>query len=358
MVKKLITTTGCFNTGSSAITHLISEMDGVCCPSGTYEIRLLYDPDGISDLEYNLIENPHRQNTCNAIGRFKKYIEFNSNRLTNHHYEQLCHGHFREISYDYVREISGFSFLACSHIDNYNRGYLYWVVNRVYKKIVSLLFNRIPPRFLSSSILGSKKLYAGSFDKNKFLEATRRYMGQILSYINYSGSDLVMLDQLLPPTNIRRYARYLPLDYELKTFIVERDPRDLYVTCKYLIKTDAIPCQNPEIFCKWFLWTRNQTFLQPDSDVIMRVQFEDMIYDYENTRKKIIQFCGIEGRGCSKKQTIFDPLLSINNTQVWYRYPQSLKEVAYIQEHLKDYCYDFDSNEMKPNFKEGKMFDC
>ena len=32
--------------------------------------------------------------------------------------------------------------------------------------------------------------------------------------------------------------------------------------------------------------------------------------------------------------------------------------VAYIQEHLKDYCYDFDSYEMKPDFKEGKMFDC
>lgn len=356
--KILITTTGCFNTGSSAITHLLSEMDGVCCPTGTYEMRLLYDPDCISDLEFQLIENPHRHNSSNAIDRFKRYIDFNSQRLTNYHYEKLCHGHFREISYAYIKAISDFCYYACSHIDIYNKGFLPWLMNRVYKKMVSVLFNRIPPGFLPFSIIGDQKLYAGTFDGNKFLEATRQYVGQILSYIDPSGNDVVILDQLVPPTNIKRYSRYLPLDYNLKTIIVERDPRDLYVTCKYLIKTNIIPCQSPDVFCRWFLWTRGQSFLQPDSDAILRLYFEDMIYDYENTRKKILHFCGLEGKTCSRKGQIFQPHLSLNNTQVWHRYPQSLKEVAYIQEHLKDYCYNFDSYEMKPDFKNGKMFDC
>lgn len=356
--KFLITTTGCFNTGSSAITHLLSEMDGVCCKTGTYELRLLYDPDCISDLECHLIENPHRQNTSNAIVRFKKFIDFNSNRLTNYHYEQMCDGHFREISYDYIRAISEFCYRACSHIDIYNKGFFPWVLNRVYQKIIFSLYDRIPPRFLPFSVIGNQKLYAGTFDRSKFLEATRHYMGQILSYMNPSDKDTIIIDQLLPPTNIERYARYLPSDYELKTFVVERDPRDLYVTCKYLIKTNIIPCQSPDVFCQWFLWTRRQCQLQPDSDAWMRVRFEDLIYDYENTRQKIIRFCGLEGRACSKKGQIFNPYLSLNNTQVWYRYPKSLKEVEYIQEHLKDYCYNFDIYDLKPDFKEGKMFDC
>ena len=356
--KFLITTTGCFNTGSSAITHLLSEMDGVCCKTGTYELRLLYDPDCISDLECHLIENPHRQNTSNAIVRFKKFIDFNSNRLTNYHYEQMCDGHFREISYDYIREISEFCYRACSHIDIYNKGFFPWVLNRVYQKIIFSLYDRIPPRFLPFSVIGNQKLYAGTFDRSKFLEATRHYMGQILSYMNPSDRDTIIIDQLLPPTNIERYARYLPSDYKLKTFVVERDPRDLYVTCKYLIKTNIIPCQSPDVFCQWFLWTRRQCQLQPDSDAWMRVRFEDLIYDYENTRQKIIRFCGLEGRACSKKGQIFNPYLSLNNTQVWYRYPKSLKEVEYIQEHLKDYCYNFDIYDLKPDFKEGKMFDC
>jgi hypothetical protein len=333
-------------------------MDGVCCKTGTYELRLLYDPDCISDLECHLIENPHRQNTSNAIVRFKKFIDFNSNRLTNYHYEQMCDGHFREISYDYIRAISEFCYRACSHIDIYNKGFFPWVLNRVYQKIIFSLYDRIPPRFLPFSVIGNQKLYAGTFDRSKFLEATRHYMGQILSYMNPSDKDTIIIDQLLPPTNIERYARYLPSDYELKTFVVERDPRDLYVTCKYLIKTNIIPCQSPDVFCQWFLWTRRQCQLQPDSDAWMRVRFEDLIYDYENTRQKIIRFCGLEGRACSKKGQIFNPYLSLNNTQVWYRYPKSLKEVEYIQEHLKDYCYNFDIYDLKPDFKEGKMFDC
>lgn len=72
----LITPTGYFNTGSSAITHMLTEIEGVENSSGVYEMRILFDPDCISDLEYNLIENPHRQNTSFALQRFKRYIDY------------------------------------------------------------------------------------------------------------------------------------------------------------------------------------------------------------------------------------------------------------------------------------------
>lgn len=70
--KLLITTTGFFNTGSSAITHILSEFDGVDNTGGVYEMRLLFDPDCISDLEYNLIDNPHRQNTSFALKKIQE----------------------------------------------------------------------------------------------------------------------------------------------------------------------------------------------------------------------------------------------------------------------------------------------
>ena len=84
--KLIITTTGFYNTGSSAITHMLSEFDGIDNKSGVYEMRFIYDPDCISDLEYNLIENPHRHNTSYSLVRFKKYIDFNSNNLTTKNY--------------------------------------------------------------------------------------------------------------------------------------------------------------------------------------------------------------------------------------------------------------------------------
>lgn len=54
---KVLTVTGFYSTGSSAVTDLIKECEGVFCKSD-YEVRFLHDPDGVSDLEYHLIENP------------------------------------------------------------------------------------------------------------------------------------------------------------------------------------------------------------------------------------------------------------------------------------------------------------
>lgn len=47
-------------TGESVIDDLLCECNNVC--HGTYEaeLRILHDPDAISDLEYHLVECPHR----------------------------------------------------------------------------------------------------------------------------------------------------------------------------------------------------------------------------------------------------------------------------------------------------------
>ena len=67
----ILTVTGCYGTGSSAVTDLIREFEGISCVSDS-EIRILHDPDGVSDLEYSLIENPNRHNSSQSIKRFKK----------------------------------------------------------------------------------------------------------------------------------------------------------------------------------------------------------------------------------------------------------------------------------------------
>ncbi len=356
--KLIVTTTGFYNTGSSAITHMLSEFDGVDNKSGVYEMRFIYDPDCISDLEYNLIENPHRYNTSYSIVRFKKYIDFNSNKFTNHHYEKLCEGNFRKISYDYINDISDFSYLGASHIDVYQKGKLFWIINRLYRKIVNSIWNYIPPRYIPGTLMKPQTQYAGTPDVNIFLNATRKYVSRILSYMNKTNSNVILLDQIFPPTNIKRYLRYIPDEYNVKTFIVDRDPRDLFVLCKYVENTQVIPCQTPEIFCNWFLWTRMQSHRQEKSNNYMRVQFEDLIYKYDETREAIVNYCGFNDMPCSKKKQIFKPLLSINNTQVWKRFPECSKEIEYISEKLKKFCYDYSSSQLAPDFVHGKVFEC
>ena len=68
---KLLTCASYHGTGSSAVTNLIDECDNIH-DMGDYEFRFVQDPDGICDLEYNLVINNHRLNSGYAIKRYKK----------------------------------------------------------------------------------------------------------------------------------------------------------------------------------------------------------------------------------------------------------------------------------------------
>lgn len=358
MKKTIITSTGFFNTGSSAITHLLSEIDGVENVTGVYEIRLLYDPDCISDLEYNLIDNPHRQNSGYALLRFKDYIDFNSNKLFNHHYERICKGNFRKISYDYIEEITDFRYQGVSHLDVLRKGRAFYFFYRCYRKLARFLLTRLNFPYVKETIMTPQMLFAPTYKRDVFYTATKKFVNKIIGFLNENNHDYIMIDQFVPASNIERYTNYIPNNYNIKVFVVDRDPRDLYVICKKMKLGKTIPCDNPYDFCRWFNWTRGQSVANDDPDCVMRVMFEDLIYEYEKTREKILEFCQLEDRTGRKKGTIFKPELSINNTQTWYRYPDTFEDVKIIENLLGDFCYNFDQYSIKPDFKKGKMFDC
>ena len=69
---KFITCASYYGTGSSAITDLVNECDNVH-DMGDYEFRFIQDPDGIADLEYNLVENNHRHNSGYALKRYENH---------------------------------------------------------------------------------------------------------------------------------------------------------------------------------------------------------------------------------------------------------------------------------------------
>ena len=357
-MKTLITTTGFSNTGSGAIIHLLSEFDGMANPIDNYEIRLLYDPDSISDLEYHIVEDPHRQNSGYALLRFKDYIDFNTNKFLNPHYERICKGKFREMSYNFLNDITEFRYHGSSYLDILRRGKLYWFLYRCYRKFVLLFLTRNTLPFVRPSLIAPKLLYAPTCNGDVFLQCAKKYVGSFLKYVNNTDDNYLMIDQFLPPTNVTRYERYIPDDYQLRAFIVDRDPRDLYVIFKKIGNNKALPCDDVNIFCDWYLWTRKQSRLIKDTKSVKRIQFEDLIYEYERTRNEIIAFCGLDENDCSRKRTIFKPELSINNTQTWIRFPDTHEDVKIIKSRLEDFCYDFESKQMKPDFENGKMFLC
>jgi len=169
---------------------------------------------------------------------------------------------------------------------------------------------------------------------------TRKYVSEIIKAANPEDADYLMMDQLTPSSNVNRCLRYF--DDNIRVIIVDRDPRDIFVLNKTIWKTTIVPT-NPIDFCKWYAYTHGCAKGQPlDKNRVIKIQFEDLVYRYSETVSVIEQFIGLSSTNHKKPFEGMNPKQSINNTWLFKDYePHS--EIIYIEEHLKEYLYDFDS---------------
>lgn len=337
---KILTTTGFYGTGSSAITDLFSEMNNVCV-KGDYEFRIFIDPDGISDLEYNLIDNANRHNTSNAIKRYIKQAKFLNGNAVIKRYNKFFGNKFLEETYKYIDQICEFKYKGIWYFDIYERGTIFWFFSRCYSKINLFLHRIVDKKYeRQKSLISENELsYAGTYNRNKFINATKRYTNELCRCFNNTNSEYVMLDQLVPPTNLKRYVRYFE---DIVVYIVDRDPRDLYLLEKIYWKGKTLPVYDVKIFVEWYAWTRGQYELFELPENAIKIQFEDMIYKYDETIETIMSVAGIHKEHHILKKKAFNPNISINNTHLWIKHPEYENDIKYIEEKLSKYCYSYE----------------
>ena len=77
-----------------------------------------------------------------------------------------------------------------------------------------------------------------------------------------------------------------------------------------------------------------------------------MVYEYKKTSAKVREFLHLPEN--PRPRTVFEPNLSIANTQVFKRFPQFAEDVRKIERELPEYLFDF-SKYPEPDFSK-KMF--
>lgn len=332
---KLITCAGYYRTGSSAISDFFSEFSN-CTSFGDFEFRFIQDPGGISDLEYNLVENNHRHNTSHAIKKFIKLVNFLDGNFYSPRYRIFFDDKFYEYSMEYVDNITQLQCNAWWHMDRIDRGGLFYFIDRVYGKLMGFLQKG---RANTSMLSFREPAYFTHISKGEFYAYTREYINKLFSYANKNKSEFLMVDQLVPPSNINRYLNYFD---DLKVICVERDPRDLYVLEKTKYRWGIMPYKDVETFCKWYIITREHRKREIDNkEKILRINFEDLIYQYDKTANKLIDFVGIGAENHTDKKTVFIPEKSVQNTKVFVNCPELVKEIQYIEFTLKEFLYDY-----------------
>lgn len=331
---KLITCTGYGSTGSSVVTDLLKEFEDVNS-YGDFEFRFLQDPHGLRDLEYGLFENNNRLNTGHYIKQFIKYSKFLSkSRVYN--YERYFSNNFKNLSDKFIGDIIDVKWSGYWHQDIIDehpiRKFFYYLERVIQKKIFK-------QRYSGANYYKNIMYYANPISKEEFYNKAKIYTDKLIKAMKIDKKyNFLALDQLVPPDHNQTYLNYFN---DLNIIIVDRDPRDLFLLEKYQYKHKWVPYDDIKKFVKWFRLIREHRKNEIKSDNVLYINFEDFIYDYDNSIDKVASFTGIDKTKWNSKRKYFNPDISIKNTKKWLVYSKAKEEIKYIEKELKEFLVEY-----------------
>ena len=329
------------STGSSAVTDYLKEYDSFQVLD-RIEFTWVSAADGLIDLEYHLF-HPHNRTTDSiyAIERFK----------------QLCKRKSKSI------QLAGMSPTALDRsVDDFLSSIIQttWKWNRPgYKSFLDKKIRALLRKFVFKWEIKHgeqwkkypfEDVYISIMPK-KFEEAARKHVKEILAGIGADFDKPIILDQPFAGNNPQACFKYFEDPYAI---VVDRDPRDNYVfgRTKLLGTQHLMPIEPVTEFVKYYRALRKNQPYTEKNERVLSIKFEDMVYHYDKATAQLREFLHLPENPNPK--SIFDPAISMPNTQVWKRFPQFAKDVEYIEKELPEYLFDYSGcPEPDPN---GKMF--
>lgn len=351
-MKKIIVPTGYMGSGSSAITDLISEFRDCQNEFKSYEYVLLHCPNGLFDFEDKLLIGNNAIRSDEAIRSFETQMKklYNKKFWWVGNYQKIISPNFMKITEEYINNIQEFNFPG------------YWYTHEeVNTKMFFKLLVRKPLKILTRNKVRFNKILKYSdgmrisyVDSKKFYEESHKYIYKIIEEIS-KGKENIILDQFLLPFNLFRVDNYF--DDKLRVIVVARDPRDVFIINKYIWQQKQICVPFPlEVneFCNFYKKMR-ESEKECTSNKVLRINFEDLIYNYDTKIKEITKFLGFKESDHINKKTRFIPEMSIKNTQL-FRKEEYGEECKVIEKELKKYLYEF-PYEINNDVKETVEFD-
>lgn len=336
-MRKIIIPTGYMGSGSSAITDLVSEFKNVNNSQKDFEYIFLHCPNGVFDLEDKLLIGNNSIRSDEALHSFLNTMKdlYDKKFWWPGYYKKVIGDKFYNEVERYVNSLTD--------VESIN--YWYYQENPTkkmqFKKAIQLLVGKLTNKKikLKKPLLYDKMLL--SYKKpEEFYKESKKFINNILDMID-SGEEDLLLDQLLLPHNVSRIDNYF--DKNIRIIIVERDPRDVFILNKYAWAKKGIDVPysfDVEKFCKQY---KNIRMLESTNKnkKVLRVKFEDLVYDYEESEKRVAEFLGYKLDRHINKFSRFDPKISICNTQVFSSSKEYEEEVKYIEKELKEFLYPF-----------------
>ena len=229
----------------------------------------------------------------------------------------------------FIGQISELTWIGSSSFDGTRLSkseYPFWRL----KRLISIVFFHY---FHKTIRLNERKMVL-SHHCSRFDEAANRFLNSVMDLFA-SEADLCVFNQFFSAFQPDISMKFID---NAKTIVVDRDPRDVYILGNIRHETGCFPSQRADDFITWYktCWSNRQT---QESNKTLFVQFEDLVLNYADTVNRIECFLGLNNHVCPKKH--FDPAISINNTQLKWRFPQLEDDIRKIECALEEFLYPF-----------------
>lgn len=328
-------------SGSGAVLDLLKEYKEVFVADKT-ELSFIYKPDGLNDLYYNICLNPSRYfSSDSSIRRFIQFMERSRKK-----YNRLTNGAFDRLLDNFLEDIIDVRWKGSTSVHLYqDKGLSYVFLQRMARAIRKRYEKKMGP--LNRHLAPEIKMYYSSISEEEYFRSAGAFVTGMIGAME--GGDRAMIraiDQAFSANNPRASFHYFTRP---KAIIVLRDPRDIYLLAKCTLGLSGsfIPTDNVSGFIRYYKGLLDSNAKMSNDEDILTMNFEELIYDNEMARKKIEDFLGIKDRTGKR---IFKPEISINNTQLWLKYPNYAEDIKEIENQMGEYLYPFEKFAVKPLF--------
>lgn len=316
------------STGSSVITDYLKEFDDITVKD-SLEMTCVWQADGLIDLE-NTVMDPHSR--TGSIVAIRRYQELVNSTAKYYEIHGLPSDVFKKSADDFINKITMTKWYWTRRDYPARSKYFFHAV------MLKYVIPRIEQRIGHHAQCWPLEEVRLSVKPSNFYVAAQEHVEEILTGFGLDTNGIIALDQPFAGNNPQASFPFFKDPYAV---VVDRDPRDNYVFARtrMLGKFHYMPINNVEDFIIYYRALRKDQPYLKDDPRILRIRFEDMVYEYETTSKKVRDFLHLPEN--PRPKSVFDPDLSIANTQVFRRFPQFADDIRVIEEKLPEYLYDY-----------------
>lgn len=338
-----VAVTGYNGSGASAVCSLLKEYENVSFyfEKSSYEHIPFYTPNGLFDLEYKLLYRNNMHRSDEAIQSFLTEM----NRLDKNDFgwnggysKIIAQNRFNEIVQEFVDSLVQYNVAGRWSYDMLG---LKWNIKKIISDSIRKCLNKPVNNF--GQVIEWKQdgeILCSFVNEDEYFKAAKQFVRNYLNLFEVEGKEVIAFDHLLMPSDAWKIPQYFDNDFRL--IIVERDIRDMFLCAKYVRPSQGIVSKYPlevDMFERY--WKGLRGLEREASEQVLRIKFEELVYNYEDTVHKIEDFCGLASEQHIFKDQYFIREKALSNTQLFLNDKDWEEEVKGLSKNMSEYIYKF-----------------